>query len=77
MRVRGWRACDMRVRGWRESDILVREWREGEAIVFDDSFEHEVEHGGDEPRVVLLINFFHPELPKEQWQPIQPLQPSG
>lgn len=54
-----------------------REWREGEAIVFDDSFEHEVEHGGDEPRVVLLINFFHPELPKEQWQPIQPLQPSG
>jgi len=39
-----------------------REWHEGECIVFDDSWEHEVLHKGDSDRVVLLINFWHPEL---------------
>ncbi|KOO24087.1 peptide-aspartate beta-dioxygenase [Chrysochromulina tobinii] len=39
-----------------------REWREGECLVFDDSWEHEVRHLGDRDRVVLLINFWHPDL---------------
>ena len=43
-----------------------REWKEGECIVFDDSWEHEVMHQGDEDRVVLLINFWHPDLPDDQ-----------
>jgi aspartate beta-hydroxylase len=39
-----------------------REWREGECLVFDDSWEHEVQHRGSSDRVVLLINFWHPDL---------------
>lgn len=39
-----------------------REWQEGECLVFDDSWEHEVRHAGDSDRIVLLINFWHPEL---------------
>lgn len=31
-------------------------WRTGEAILFDDSFEHEVWNESDQPRVVLLID---------------------
>lgn len=44
----------------------AREWKEGECIVFDDSWEHEVWHKGDVDRVVLLINFWHPELPPDE-----------
>lgn len=43
----------------------TRGWTEGEAIVFDDSFEHEVTHAGtleDGPRVVLMMNVWHPAL---------------
>ena len=43
-----------------------REWREGECLVFDDSWEHEVKQEADQDRVVLLINFWHPELPEDQ-----------
>lgn len=46
-----------------------RTWREGECLFFDDSFEHEVVHNGDSVRVVLLIRFWHPELPPERWMP--------
>ena len=45
-----------------------REWTEGECLVFDDSWEHEVHHRGDADRVVLLINFWHPELPRSGWR---------
>ena len=41
------------------------EWRVyvgGEALVFDDSFEHEVVHGGDEDRYVLYATLHHPQL---------------
>jgi len=40
-------------------------WEEGKCIVFDDSFEHEVLHEGDEARTVLLVNFWHPDVPPE------------
>ena len=40
----------------------AREWAEGECIVFDDSFEHEVIHGGEADRFVLYTVVHHPEL---------------
>ncbi|KAH8094297.1 peptide-aspartate beta-dioxygenase [Aureococcus anophagefferens] len=44
----------------------AREWREGECLVFDDSFEHEVEVV-EGPRVVLLVHFWHPDIPRDDW----------
>ena len=41
------------------------EWkggRQGEAILFDDSFEHEVKINGEEPRAVLIVHFQHPQM---------------
>lgn len=31
-------------------------------MVFDDSFEHEVWHNGTSPRLVLIVDVWHPEL---------------
>ena len=39
-----------------------RTWENGRAIVFDDSFEHEVWNEGDETRYVLILDIWHPEL---------------
>jgi len=54
------------LRGWRGVRIRVanesRRYTEGRAMVFDDSFEHEVVHDGDEPRFVLYAVLHHPEL---------------
>lgn len=53
--------CSMRV------GSEVRTWEEGRCLVFDDSFEHEVWNRGEGTRVVLLVDFWHPELtPIEQ-----------
>ena len=41
-------------------------WEEGKAIIFDDSWEHEVIHTGDEIRVVLIMDIWHPELSHSQ-----------
>ena len=41
-------------------------WTEGQAIIFDDSWEHEVIHTGSEVRVVLIMDIWHPELPETQ-----------
>ena len=41
-------------------------WKEGKVIMFDDSWEHEVIHTGLEPRVVLILDIWHPELPEDQ-----------
>ena len=38
-------------------------WQEGRCIVFDDSFEHEVWNRSTEPRIVLLFDIVHPEIP--------------
>jgi aspartate beta-hydroxylase len=40
----------------------VVSWQEGKCLVFDDSFEHEVWNKSDCERVVLLIQFWHPDL---------------
>jgi len=39
-----------------------REWRVGEAFVFDDTIEHEAANESDLPRVVLIIDTWHPDL---------------
>ena len=35
-------------------------WKEGKAFVFDDSFEHSVDHHGLEDRIVLVVDVVHP-----------------
>lgn len=39
-----------------------RRWQEGKALCFDDSFDHEAWHDGDEARYVLMVTFWHPDL---------------
>lgn len=52
-------------------------WTPGKCIVFDDSFEHEVWHDGREPRIVLLLDFLHPELEeRERTRILRSLRPS-
>lgn len=41
-------------------------WEEGGVLIFDDSFEHEVQHTGKSPRVVLIVDFWHPQLPQNK-----------
>ena len=41
-------------------------WDEGKAIIFDDSWEHEVKHTGDGIRAVLILDIWHPELAMDQ-----------
>ena len=40
----------------------TRTWVEGQALLFDDSFEHEVWHHGSSDRIVMIVDFWHPEL---------------
>lgn len=41
--------------------------QEGVAIVFDDSFEHEAANDDTvEPRVVLVVDFWHPDFTDEE-----------
>ena len=41
--------------------------QEGVAIVFDDSFEHEAANDHtQEPRVVLVVDFWHPDFTDEE-----------
>ena len=35
--------------------------KDGNAIVFDDSYEHEVYHGGEKDRYILLVVLAHPD----------------
>jgi len=40
----------------------IRKWQEGKCLVFDDSLEHEAWNHTEEPRVVLILDFWHPDL---------------
>uniref|UniRef100_A0A7S3VGB8 Aspartyl/asparaginy/proline hydroxylase domain-containing protein n=1 Tax=Chaetoceros debilis TaxID=122233 RepID=A0A7S3VGB8_9STRA len=51
--------CEIRI----GSDQWIS-WREGKVIIFDDSYEHEVVNETSSPRCVLLLRFWHPNLPK-------------
>ncbi|KAG8224642.1 hypothetical protein J437_LFUL003076, partial [Ladona fulva] len=51
----------------RVANHAPRTWKPGKFFVFDDSFEHEVWHNGTSPRLVLIMDVWHPELtPKER-----------
>ena len=49
-------------------EYLVR-WRPCAGCVFDDSWEHEVWQLSEKAgvRVVLLIRFWHPDIPEKRW----------
>ena len=40
----------------------TRDLEEGKSIIFDDSFNHEAWYDGDQTRINLIIDFWHPEL---------------
>lgn len=44
----------------------TRSWEAGKCIVFDDSFEHEAWNFSGSERVVLIVDFWHPEL--TEWE---------
>ena len=48
--------CSIRVGG------ETRAWREGEVLVLDDAFEHEVWNDSGEPRVILIVDVWHPDF---------------
>ena len=52
--------------GFIEVGGLRREWRKGEAMIFDSSYHHQAQNNSDEVRVVLLVDFLHPELTPEE-----------
>ncbi len=47
---------------WMRVGSERRSWTEGSCLVFDDSFEHEVQIGQDGYRAVLLLDAWHPDL---------------
>ena len=44
----------------------VHHWREGELVIFDDSIEHEAKNEASETRVVLLFDFWRPEITADE-----------
>ncbi|KAL7737526.1 hypothetical protein ACLKA6_007653 [Drosophila palustris] len=50
-----------------------RTWHEGDLFVFDDSFEHEVWHNGTQLRLVLILDFWHPDLSETQRRNLSPI----
>ena len=52
-----------RLRVGEETAVL----KEGRAIIFDDSFDHEAWNSGTSSRLILILDFWHPDLtPKER-----------
>ncbi|KAH3748882.1 hypothetical protein DPMN_183371 [Dreissena polymorpha] len=51
----------------------TRTWKEGKFIIFDDSFEHEVWHDGIDFRLVLIVDFWHPEIPEHERRSLSPI----
>ncbi|XP_060569648.1 aspartyl/asparaginyl beta-hydroxylase-like [Ruditapes philippinarum] len=51
----------------------IRTWKEGKFIIIDDSFEHEVWHDGTELRLILIVDFWHPEIPQNERRSLSPI----
>ena len=47
---------------WFRVGAETREWRLGESFVFDDTIEHEAANPSDRPRVVMIVDCWHPDL---------------
>ena len=52
--------------GFIEVGGLRREWRRGEAMIFDSSYHHQAQNNSGKVRVVLLVDFLHPDLTPEE-----------
>jgi beta-hydroxylase len=48
--------------GYIEVGGIRREWRKGEPLIFDSSYNHQAANFSDRTRVVLLVDFPHPDL---------------
>ena len=48
----------------------TRQWIPGKAIVLDDSYEHEVWNDTESPRVILLVDIWHPDVKMVERQKI-------
>ena len=48
-------------------------WEEGKMIIIDDSIEHEVWHDGTTFRMILIVDFWHPDLTKSQRDRLTPI----
>ena len=49
-------------KAWIKVGTEQRNWAENEAVVFDTSFQHSTFNESEEDRMVLIIDFWHPEL---------------
>ncbi len=48
--------------GWMRVADETRTWQEGRCLMFDDSFEHEVQIHSTSTRIILLLQIWHPDL---------------
>ena len=44
----------------------MKEQEEGKALIFDDSYNHEAWHDGSQTRILLILDFWHPDLANEE-----------
>ncbi|XP_055374605.1 aspartyl/asparaginyl beta-hydroxylase isoform X2 [Condylostylus longicornis] len=51
----------------------LKTWEEGKFLIFDDSFEHEVWHNGTSPRLVLIVDIWHPDLSESERKSLSPI----
>lgn len=58
---------------WLKVAGIKQHWLEGKVFIFDDSFEHEVEHNGDSFRMILIIDIWHPELDANTIKKLTPI----
>jgi hypothetical protein len=60
--------CALRVGG------ETKTWQEGRCVVFDDRFTHEVWNNSDRERVVLVVDFWHPDLTDDEVELLKGLE---
>ena len=41
-------------------------WKPGKWTIIDDSFEHEILNDSNKPRLILIIDFHHPDISREE-----------
>ena len=51
---------------WFRVGAETRTWERGKAFVFDDTIEHEAANTSDAPRVVFIVDVWHPGLSEEE-----------
>mmetsp|Transcript_33510 Transcript_33510/g.105892 ORF Transcript_33510/g.105892 Transcript_33510/m.105892 type:complete len:271 (+) Transcript_33510:164-976(+) len=58
-------------KAWMQVGAERRNWEENKAVIFDTSFEHSTGNESDEERVVLIIDFWHPDLSLPEREALQ------